>query len=189
LMLARRLFPTAVLGMRSTIGCAAMIAAVAFVIGLIGALVANDANFGPLMMASMAATMAFVAALLLFSRDRARHRLAIRNVRELLLSRRDVSDTDFEAHFPHRDSSLVIQCRHAVSQFFDVPAEKIFPTDDLNTDLRFNVIKPGVHWYVVSFVLHARNIPPRRFSIRTSGLNSFDNLVQEIQGILDDKDH
>ena len=125
------------------IGCAAMIGIVAFVIGLIAAVIANDPTFPhPLIVGAMTGGMTFVAALILVARDRGRHTSTIRNVRQVLLARQDINDGDYLAHFPDANSTLVAQTRQAVSDFFDVPVQKIHPTDSLRDDLQFDIQPP-----------------------------------------------
>lgn len=172
--------------MRGMIGCAGMIAAVAFVFGIIGSLFATEANLAErLMIATMPAAMAFIAALILFSRDHARHTGTMRTVRQMLLARHDISDGDYLAHFPDADSILVAQTRQAVSQFFDVPAEKIHPNDNLRKDLQFETLEPRFHSFVVYHVLDARNVAPQPFTFNTGDLTDLGDLAHEIQRVLD----
>jgi len=86
------------------IGCAGMIATVAFIFGAIGSLFATQANLAErLMLALMPAAFAFVAAMILFTRDHARHTSTMRAVRKMLLARNDVNDHDFLTQFPDAD--------------------------------------------------------------------------------------
>ncbi len=111
--------------MRDMIGCAGFIAAVPFIFGIIGSLFATEANLVErLMIALMPAAFVFVAALILFARDRGRHALTKRAVRRMLLARNDVNDSDFFAHFPDADSKLMAQIRQAISLFFECPSGK-----------------------------------------------------------------
>ncbi len=168
------------------IGCAGMIAAVAFVFGIIGSLFATEADIGErLMIAVMPAAIAFVAALILFARDHARHTSTMRPVRQVLLARQDVNDHDFFAHFPDADSTLITQTRQAISQFFDVPAQKIHPTDDLRNDFQFDTLEPSFHSFVVYHVLDVRNVAPQPFTFNTGDLTDVGDLAKEIQRVLD----
>lgn len=168
------------------VGCAGMIAAVAFVFGMIGSLFATEANFGErIMIAFMPAAFAFVAALILCARDYARRTSTMRTLRQMLLARHDVNDDDFVSHFPDADPALVTQTRQAISQFFDVPVQKIHPTDKLQDDLRFDRLEPGFHLYVVHHVLDARKVAPRPFTFHTGGLTGVGDLAKEIQCVLD----
>ena len=173
--------------MREMIGCAGMIAAVAFVIGVIGSLFASEANIGErLMMASITAALAFVAALILLARDYKRHTSTMRSVRQTLLARQDVHDRDFLAHFPGLDATLIAQTRQAIAQFFDVPAAKIHPTDHLRNDLRFETFEPNFHAFVVYHVLDARNVQPQMFSFNPGSLTDVASLATGIQRVLDE---
>jgi hypothetical protein len=167
------------------IGCAGIIAGVAFILGLGGSLFATEATFFErLMMASMTAAMAFVAAMLLFSRDHLRHRRAVRQIREMLLSRGDVNDSDFTSHFPDVDPSLIVETRQAVANFFDVRAEKIHPLDDLRKDLRFDTLEPSFHSSVVFHICAVRKIVLRSFSFDTRALVTIGDLANEVQRVL-----
>ena len=172
--------------MRVAIVLATIIAAIAFVFGLIGSLFATGASFAErIMLAAMPAAMAFAAALALFARDHWRYASVVRAVRQVLLARDDVTDAEFSSYFPDSDSVLLGQIRQAVSVFFDVPAAKIHPTDDLRRDLRCDKLEPSLHSFVVYHVLNARSIAPQSFVFHTIALNGFGDLVKEIQRVLD----
>jgi hypothetical protein len=167
------------------IGCAGMIAAVAFVFGVIASLVATEAAVGErLMTAFVPPGIAFVAALLLFAMDRARHTSTMRSVRQMLLARPDVEDHDFFAQFPDADSTLIAQTREAISRFFDIPMQKIHPNDNLRNDLQIDTFEPAFHSFVVTDVLRARHIAPRPFTFSTCGLTDIGDLAKEIQRVL-----
>jgi hypothetical protein len=168
------------------IGCAGMIAAVALILGIIASLFSTEAPFPErLTIAIGPAGMAFVAALLLLTRDRARHVSAVKAVRQMLLAREDVSEAKFMAHFPDADPTLIAQTRQAVSKFFDVPAQKIHPTDDLRSNLQFDALEPGFHSFVVYQVLADRNVAPQPFWFKSGGLRDIGDLAKEIQRVLD----
>jgi hypothetical protein len=168
------------------IGCAAIIGIVAFVVGHVSVLIANDPTFPhPLITGGMTGGMAFIAALILFARDGGRHTGAIANVRQALLDRTDVADAVFCRHFSNADPTLVIQIRRAISQFFDVPVEKVHSTENLHTDLQFDDLEPGFHSFIVSHVLKARSVEPQPFTFDTGDLTDIGDLTNEIQRVLD----
>ena len=168
------------------IGCSAMIAVVAFVFGAIGSLFVSDATFTErLMFALMPAAMTFIAAFFLGYRDQALHRTAMQTVRKRLMTRADLNEIDYLAHFPNSDSTLLAQTRRAVSQFFDVPPEKIHPSDRLREDLQFDRLQPSFHTFVVYHVLEARKVTPQPFAFHTRDLADLGDLANEIQRILD----
>jgi hypothetical protein len=172
--------------MRGMIGCAGVISAVALVPGLIGSAFATNASPAErLMIALMPAGMTFIAALMLFSRDRARHRRTVRRVRDRLMARADASDDDFSRGFPGAESALLLQTRLAIATFFGVPIRKIHPTDHLRSDLEFAALEPSFHSFVVCHILNARNVEPKPFSFRTADLADLRDLVAEIQRVLD----
>lgn len=163
-----------------------MISAVAFVFGAIGSLFATGATLAErLMISIMPAAIAFVAALLLFTRDRARHSAALHEVRRVLAARDDVADQDFLACFPDIDSTLLRQTRVAIAEFFGVSTEKIHPTDRLHEDLRLGTFDPDFHSFVVYQVLSARMVELRPFTFRTAGMADVGDLAKEIQRVLD----
>lgn len=170
--------------MRDMVGCSVKIAVVAFMFGLIGSLFATEAGPGErLMLAMMPAGMAFVAAMILFSRDYLRQTRTIRLVRQALLIRVDVSDAEFVAHFPTVDTTLLVQTRQAVARFFGVPPAKVHPTDQLRQDLQFETLEPGFHSFVVHDVLYARQLPLHPFTFRTGHLKSIGDLAAEIHAV------
>jgi hypothetical protein len=129
--------------------------------------------------------MAFVAALVLFSRDHARHRRTVRRVRARLMARADASDDEFSQRFPNVDITLLKQTRLSIARFFDVPVEKIHAADSLRDDLEFAALEPSFHTFVVYHILNARNVEPRPFSFRTGKFDDLGGLVAEIQCVLD----
>lgn len=168
------------------IGCAGVIGAVAFLFGMIGSLFATEATFAErMMMALMVAGMAFIAALLLCLRDEAQDWATRRSVRRMLLDRQDVSDAEFVKHFRDTDPTLIAQTRRAVAEFFNVPVQKIHPTDTLRNDLKVDTLEPGFHSFVIFHVLGARNVEPQRFVFHTGDLADIGDLAREIQRVLD----
>ena len=156
--------------------------AVGFFLGLIGALFVAEAS-GPerLMYAAMPAAMAFVAAMLLSLRDRIRYQAARRRVRRNLLHREDVSDAEFAAHFAGSDSAWLVQTRQAVARFFDVPAEKIYATDDLRKDLKIDTVEPMLHMFITGQLAKARNLPQRPVAFNTARLIDLGDLAAEVR--------
>src|SRR5207249_3734495 len=137
------------------------------------------------LIALMPAAMAFVAALLLFSRDYARHARTLRRVRTKLIVRDDSSDDEFSRQFPNADFTTMQQTRHAIAQFFNVPVAKIHSTDTLDGDLEITTLEPSFHSFVVYHVLNVRNVQPQPFAFNTGNLNDIGDLVAEIQRVLD----
>lgn len=173
--------------MRAMIGCAGMIAAVAFFIVGIITLFVPDGTIGErLLVAALAAATVFVAAILLCARDHMRHLAALRRVRRMLLARENANSRDFAAHFPMVDAALIVQTRDAVSAFLGVPAAKLRHTDRLRNDLQFDALEPAFHSFVVYSILAARSVAPQPFTFRTGELADLGDLANEVQRILDD---
>jgi hypothetical protein len=148
------------------IGCAATIAAVAFVIGCIGSFFALEATLGErLMIASMTAGMTFLAAFVLFLRDRVSKVLSRRSVRRKILVRAEISESEFvhEAILSGVDEALMVQTRGAIARFFDVPMSKIYPMDNLSKVFAFDNLEPEFHNYVVFQILAERGLEDQSF--------------------------
>jgi hypothetical protein len=161
------------------IGCALLVGALGFFFGLIGALFVSDASGAErLILAAMPAAMAFVAAILLGFRDMARYKAAKRRVRRIVLARQDISDRDFTSHFPDCNATWLVQTRHLVARFFDVPPEKIHPTDELREDLRFDSLE--AYWVILHDVRKARNVVRRPATFNTTDLTDIAQLANEI---------
>jgi hypothetical protein len=175
--------------MRQAIGCAAIVAAVAFVPGLISSLLAAGVPLpGRVMIALMPAGLAFVVALLLLSRDYLRRKRTFRRVRVRLMARDNIGDDEFLRRFPNSDLTLVQQTRAAIARFFGVPVEKIRATDRLRDDFEFTVLEPWLLFFVLDHVVNARNVqrkPSTRFTFRTGKTDDFGDFVAEIQRVLD----
>lgn len=173
--------------MQTMFGCAGAIALVAFFLGGIASLFATEANlYQKLFMALIPGVMAFVAAFLLFLRDHIRLRRTLRTVRNTLLSRKDVEDQDFCKYFPNIDYTLLTQTRKAISLFFDVPPQRIYPTDRLHDDLKVDALDPVFQFHVVGYILHVRNIIiPQPFTFTVANLIDIGDLANGIQRVLD----
>jgi hypothetical protein len=172
--------------MSGTIGCATIVAAVAFILGLVGALFAHEASVAERFMnAGIMAAMAFCGVLILGTRDLVRYKATIRADRRKLLAQENVTDAEFLSHFSDVDPALILQIRLAVAALFQVPAEKVHPSDSLQDDLRLNILEPGFHSFVVAHVLKARNVAPQPYVFHSVALKGFNDLVKELQRILD----
>ena len=172
--------------MRGLIGCAGVIAAIAFFLGLLGSLFAAEVSLAlRLGLAAMVAAIAFVAVVLLGTRDSLRYAATKRRVHNMLLARPDVKDTEFAAQFPDCSADLVLQTREAISQFFGVPAGKIHPSHRLRDDLRRDVFEPGFHSFVVYRVLNLRHVTPQPFVFHTTKSMDIGDFLTEIQRVLD----
>ena len=170
-------------------GCATMIAAVAFVFGLVGALFATTTTVREkFLIAAGVAAMAFVAALILGARDYSRHRAAVAAVCRMLLTRDDLTEADFVSHFSEIDPILLGQIRQAIADFFRVPVAKIHPGDSLRGHLQCDALEPGFHTFIVYHIFAARKVTTERgqlISFHCGALNGFADLAKEIQRILD----
>ncbi len=173
--------------MRLMIGCAGIIAAVPFVIGVVVALIVTESPYHDRLTIAFAPGMlAFIAALILFTRDRARQISQLQKIHNRLLARPDVTDDEFAAFFPAIDAKLLAQTRIGVSKFFNVPAEKVHPTDDLRGDLEFEAVEPAFHTSVVYHVFNARSVEPQLpFRFNTNTLTNIGDLAAEIERVID----
>jgi hypothetical protein len=163
-----------------------VVGAIVFVPGLIvGLLLPGAPLLERAICALMPAGLAFIAALLLAGRDRILRSSAIRAVRATLATRYDVGDAEVTTAFPDVDPTLLAQTRNAIGLFFDVPASRIHPTDDLRRDLSFGALEPQCHGFVISHVLSIRNVASPDFMFKTQDLRSIGQFAGEIQRILD----
>jgi hypothetical protein len=171
--------------MRGLIGCAAVIAVVAFFLGLIGALFVVEASLAErLGIAMLPAAMAFIAAILLGTRDYARSEVTKHRVQKMLLVRIDVTDADFVASFPAFNADLVLQTREAISEFFGVPSSKIHPSDKLSGNLKVDLRKPSFHSYVIYRVFNLRHLTPQPYVFHSTKPMDIGDLIAEIQRVL-----
>lgn len=167
------------------IGCAAIVGGVGFVIGLVFAMLLNDPNVPhPLLAGAITGGIAFVAALLLSSRDSSRFKSARQRVRDRLLARADVGDDEFCGGFPSCDTTLLLQTRDAVAAFFEVPPTRIHARDQFETDFESKSLGPTLPMSAVHHVLARRGVKLGSFSL-TDDIGDLGDLAARIQGILD----
>lgn len=172
--------------MRLLIGCSGAIALVAFVIGLAASAFASGATWADrVTMVAVPTTITFVAALLLFARDSARHSSTMRKVRTYLLARNDSTDEQFVSSRPCDDAPLLLETRKAISRFFDVPTVKVGRDVRLIHDLHVDNLEPSFQLYVVDSLVASRTLAPRSFGFTMAGLVSIDDLAGAIRKVLD----
>lgn len=171
----------------TTIGCSALVALMFLPLGVAMALMESDAPL-PLRtaMVFMPSGIAFIAATLLAMRDRTLAKLRWRSVRRKLLRRHDVNRQEYLTHFPHNNPELMAEIRQAISEFFEVPVEKIHPTDDLQGDFLFNAFEPQLHQHVLHCAVarHVGTIPPQIVAFNSAGLSTVGDLAGEVQRII-----
>jgi len=173
--------------MRGTFGCAGSLALVAFILGLPFSLFFEVDHWGQrLFIAAMPAAMAFLAGLVLLGRDMHLHSLEISSVQSTLRSRTDISDSSFVEHFPSTDPDLLLRTRETIAAYFDVPAFKIHPEDDLREDFRADRLDPSFQFFVVDSVIAQTTEVQRSFTFSLSELNSVGDLTNAIERVLDD---
>jgi hypothetical protein len=175
--------------MRFLIGCSGAFALVAFIIGFTVSLFVRDASWmDRLTMAITPAVIAFVAVLLLASRDSAKHSATMRSVRNNLLAGVDTSDDDFISSRPFDDATLLRKTREAISRFFDVPTDKIRRDVELIHELHVDKLEPSFQFYVVEAVIASHEIEPKPFRFSMAGLETIDDLAEAIRNVLDGLD-
>ncbi len=175
--------------MRFLIGCSGVIALVAFIIGFVAFLFISDATWADrLTIAAMPAIITFVAALLLASRDSARHSSTVRKVRAYLLACNDSTDEQFMSPQPCDDAALLLETRKAISRFFDVPTVKVTRDVHLIRDLHVDKIEPSFQFYVVDSVIASQQDELKPFGFAMAGLAPIDDLTNAIHKVLDGRD-
>lgn len=172
--------------MRLLIGCSAVLSLVAFVIRFAVSLFVRDATWTDrLMMAAMPAVVTFVAALLLSTRDSAKHSGTVQSVRNALLGGDDTSDDDFVSSRPSKDATSLLEARQAISRFFDVPTGKIGRDVRLIHDLHVDRLEPSFQFYVIDSVIASQQVAPKPFGFSMAGLETIDDLTDAIRNVLD----
>jgi hypothetical protein len=171
---------------RPTIGCAGILAIIAFALVFAGMSLFGHTNLQERAFGSaMTAALTFVASLLLFLRDQQQFIVTKRKVREKLLTRTNLGESVFLSKFPISDTITLANTRIAVAKFFDVPPEKIYPDDNLCVDLLFDKLEPAFHSFVANSVFIAQNLNIKSFWFRTAGLVNINDLAVEIQQAID----
>jgi hypothetical protein len=108
------------------------------------------------MIAVMIPAMVAVAVSLLAWRDGIAFRRAKKAVRRRLLTRIDVTDSEFCGSFPENgDLGLILEVRNAIATFFQVPVGKIHPDDSLSEDFAGQQLQPSLRLFLFHRVLAA----------------------------------
>ena len=114
----------------------------------------------------------------------ARQAAALRAVHQALLGRTDVGDDEYASHFSGVDRALALDVRIAVAACFDVPPEKIHPTDDLRRDFKYDDLGTGFEFFVVERVCSERGVEPRPYSMfgadKESGIAAYTAFLSRI---------
>jgi hypothetical protein len=171
--------------MRSLLNCAGILAIVGFVVGI--TLTCFDRTLGladRLEISLMVGGIAFGAALLLGARDLNKYRMAMKATKKMLGDRAEIPEAEFACTFAETESVLVLQIRNAIAKFFNVPAEKIHPTDDFRNTYHFKVFEPGICFFIVHEIFSVRKIHPRPFTFESQQITDIQSLAAEIRRIL-----
>ena len=169
--------------MRGMIGCAGILALVAFILGLLFSFFFTVDHWSHrFLIACMPAAFTFFAAILLCLRDQSAHSEHIAVVRRSLLQREDTPDDDFVTSNPN--AKLLIQTRDAIANYFDVPAVKLSPNDDLRNNLRADKLEPSFQMYVVDSVVADNTNNPQPFSFGLDGITTIVDLSAAIEDVL-----
>lgn len=135
---------------------AGLIGIVVFVIATVCTLFVREANGTQrFIMAIVPAGIAFIAALSLMVRDLWQQKVVRRSIQRRLLSRSDIPDEEYQYSFFASKASLNRTVRRAIAEFFSVPTEKIYVTDQLLEDYQSHRFGPALLIFVVHYV--ARN--------------------------------
>ncbi|HAW29828.1 MAG TPA: hypothetical protein DCY03_17175 [Planctomycetaceae bacterium] len=172
--------------MRVLLILSGLLAVVAFVIGFVASLFIPDLTWiARLVGATIPAFCTFFAAILLGSRDFARHSATMQDIRKNLLNSPDTTVEQFLSARPAEDPSLLLELREAIAQFFDVPVCKIARDVDLISDLHVEQLEPTFQFAVVRPAIISRQKEPQSFGFSTTSLHSIDELVQALHEVLD----
>lgn len=175
----------------SMIGCAGMIALVTLLFGaLLSLAIPNATPAERISTAFMPSALSFIAAIILFRRDRVSRRGQEIRLRRQLLNRRDVGESEYLTYFPNIEPALMSQIRHAIAEFVQVPVEKIHATDRLREDLMADSIEPGLYYFVINRVIALQQheiTPSQIITINATSLSSAGDLAIEVQRLTDVK--
>jgi hypothetical protein len=161
--------------MRGMFGCAGVLALIAYLLGLPFSLFFTVDHWSHrLLIACMPAASTFVATILLCLRDR-----------RSLLDRENISDDEFVAHDSNSNPKLLLQTRDAIAKFFDVPASKLRPNDDLRAVLRADKLEPSFEFYVVESVISDNTDSLEPFMFGMEGLSNIVDLSVAIEKMLE----
>lgn len=171
--------------MRGMIGCAGVLASIAFILGLPFSLFFTVDHWSQrLLIAGMPAAFTFVATILLCLRDHSSQNESITLVRRSLLDRKDAADDEFVALVSNSDAKLLLETRDAIAEFFDVPSCKLRPDDDLRAVLRADKFEPAFQMYVVDSVIAKNTDDPQPFMFGMEGLSTIADLSVAIENVL-----
>ena len=169
--------------MRGMIGCAGILALVAFILALPFSLFFTVDHWSHrFLIACVPAAFTFFAAIFLCMRDQLSQSENIGVVRRTLLRRADTPDDVFVTSNP--DAKLLIQTRDAIANYFDVPGAKLLPTDDLRNDLRADKLEPSFQMYVVDSVVANNTDNPQPFMFGLDGITTIEDLSVAIENVL-----
>jgi len=159
------------------VGCSAMLALIAFFIGLGAAMSVPDLDWSArLIIAAIPAFCTFLASLLLMIRDAMRHAAAMRAARNHLLTGIPTTADEFLAARPTEHPELLLEIRKAIGQFFDVPADRVHRDVNLREDLRADVLAPAFQLAV----LHAVSPPPETDNEEVAYRNTSGETIDEL---------
>jgi hypothetical protein len=166
------------------IGCAGILALVAFILGLpFSFFFTVDHWSHRFLIALMPAAFTFFAAILLCLRDQSAISEHVSAVRRSLSQRPDTSDNDFVVS--NSNQTLLLQTRDAIANYFDVPAAKLLPNDDLRIILRADKLDPSFQMYVVDWVVANNADDPQPFMFGLDGINTIVDLSAAIEDVVD----
>ncbi|QDU17427.1 hypothetical protein CA11_52690 [Gimesia maris] len=172
--------------MRFLLIFAGLLSIVAFVIGFVASLFIPDVTWiERLGVAVIPAFCTFFAAILLFTRDSARHSATMQDIHKNLLNSPDITEEQFLTARPCEDTSLLLELREAIAQFFDVPVCKIARNVDLISVLHIDQLEPSFQFAVVRPAIISRQKEPQSFGFSTTSLHTLDELVKAIREVLD----
>lgn len=169
--------------MRGMIGCAGVLASIAFVLGLpFSFFFTVDHWSHRILIACLPAAFTFLAAIALCLRDHFAHSRNMAVVRRFLLRRADTPDKEFAVTNPN--PKILIETRDAIAKYFDVPAAKLQPNDDLRNDLRADKFEPSFQMYVVDSVIANTTDNPQPFMFGLDGITTIVDLSAAIENVL-----
>ena len=124
--------------------------------------------------------LAFVASVILALRDRSNWAFAYASVRTKLLSRSDLDDTAFCCFLHNENEQIAVDVRSSVARFFNIPQTKIYPSDNLESDLESSQLTLGLQGFVWTDVV-GKIVGNRIHSVLPiRPLKTLDEFIREV---------
>ncbi len=135
-------------------------------------------------MGVMVAGPVFLAVVLLAARDQMLHQASWNGGHAFLKRAVPCSDDEFLAAAPHDNSSLLLEIRRAVADYFAVSPEQVPRHVDLKKNLNVDDLEPGFQFQVVNSVVALQIEEPIHFPFSMREISTLDEIADAIEKVL-----